>query len=134
MKIDILTLKKHPVILFLIPLFIFPHNLNAQHSNAISEDRQALMDLYEATGGDNWKNNRGWGEGNPSNEWYGIKVNNVGRVVKVNLFDNNLRGELPPSIGNLTSVIYLNVKHNNLTGTLPASLGNLTSVDRKSVV
>ena len=44
----------------------------AQNQNSVEGDRQALVDLYYATNGDNWKNSSGWLNGNPSNDWFGI--------------------------------------------------------------
>src|SRR5699024_4919239 len=96
-----------------------------QYPKNVSSDRAALMDLYEATGGEHWDNNSGWGEGEPSNEWYGIKTNGQGRVIRVDLWKNNLKGQLPESVGNLDKVTYLNVKNNKLTGEIPSSIGDM---------
>ncbi|MEL7834384.1 hypothetical protein [Fodinibius sp. Rm-B-1B1-1] len=97
--------------------------------DSIEGDRQALMDLYEATGGTGWHNDSGWGSGNPDNSWHGIEVDGQGRVVEVNLRSNGLQGELPESLGNLTKVTYFNVKQNRLSGTLPWNgIGNMTSL------
>ncbi|WP_073058851.1 leucine-rich repeat domain-containing protein [Fodinibius roseus] len=86
------------------------------------------MDLYEATGGDRWKNNSGWGNGDPSNAWHGVEVNAEGRVVRLELFGNGLNGRLPESIGNLTELKYLNIKQNALEGEIPSTIGNLRKV------
>jgi len=91
-------------------------------------DRQALMDLYESTGGDRWHNNSGWGSSAPLNSWHGIATDGQGRVIRVDLFQNNLRGQLPASIGQLDEVTYINVKFNYLTGTIPSSIGNMSSL------
>ncbi|MDX1639050.1 MAG: T9SS type A sorting domain-containing protein, partial [Balneolaceae bacterium] len=84
----------------------------------------ALVDLYEATGGSSWDNNSGWLQGNPSDSWYGVEVDADGRVVRLDLADNNLRGSegLPASIGNLTRLRYLNVMYNRISGPLPEVL------------
>ncbi|MGF1671219.1 MAG: hypothetical protein ACFCU6_12290, partial [Balneolaceae bacterium] len=98
--------------------------LHAQNLDSVEGDRQALVDLYNATNGDNWKNNSGWLQGNPSNNWHGIEVDGSGRVIRVNLKDNNLRGTsgLPESIGNLKRVTYFNILYNFVSGPLPESL------------
>uniref|UniRef100_UPI00403F5957 hypothetical protein n=1 Tax=Rhodohalobacter sp. 8-1 TaxID=3131972 RepID=UPI00403F5957 len=110
-----------------------------QNLNSVKGDRQALVDLYHATGGDGWDNNSGWLNGDPSNSWHGIEVDRNGRVVKVKLNGtgfgqkgkiggNNLRGAIPSSIGNLSKVTYFNVKQNKLTGEIPSSIGNMTNL------
>jgi hypothetical protein len=52
-------------------------------------------------------------------DWYGVETDSQGRVVRLNLADNNLRGELPSSIGNLSRLQYINIKQNRLTGRIP---------------
>ncbi len=95
---------------------------------SVSGDRSALMALYEATSGAGWYNNGGWGDGNPDNSWHGVEVNADGRVVRLDLQDNGLSGQLPASIGDLTALEYLNVKQNALQGTIPSSVGNLSQL------
>ncbi len=94
----------------------------------LEAERQALIDLYNATGGDNWKNNENWCSDKPVSEWYGVNCNSNGTVYKIHLIDNNLAGELPESIGNLTSLTSLSLWSNQLTGSIPESIGNLTSL------
>lgn len=86
---------------------------------------QALMDLYNSTGGANWNNNTNWGIGDPST-WLGVSVDVNGNVIYLNLASNNLVGTLPSSICNLTNLQGL-VLHNNLqlTGSIPVNIGNL---------
>ncbi|WP_138429452.1 leucine-rich repeat domain-containing protein [Fodinibius saliphilus] len=100
-----------------------------QNKSGVTGDRQALMDLYNATDGDNWVDNSGWGSGDPSDSWYGVQVDANGRVVRLDLWDNGLQGSLPASIGNLTKVKYLNLKKNQLTGDIPSELGNMVSLE-----
>ena len=102
---------------------------NSDYANSVEGDRQALMDLYETTGGDSWSNHSGWGSGNPSGNWHGINVNSQGRVIRIDLSGNNLSGSLPESLGNLSKVTYFNVKQNRLSGELPwAGIGNMSSL------
>ncbi|SHE34385.1 Leucine-rich repeat (LRR) protein [Fodinibius roseus] len=104
------------------------NNSENNSTGDVSGDQDALMDLYEATGGDRWKNNSGWGNGDPSNAWHGVEVNAEGRVVRLELFGNGLNGRLPESIGNLTELKYLNIKQNALEGEIPSTIGNLRKV------
>lgn len=96
-------------------------------------ERDALMDFYKATGGDNWYQKNGWGSDLPVNKWYGVggtwnpeadKVTQI-HVAGLSLPNNNLTGNLPESISNLKHLGYLMVNNNNLTGTLPSGLANL---------
>lgn len=57
-----------------------------------STDRDALVALYYATGGANWNRNSNWNTGAPLSDWYAVKVNDEGRVVKLHLGSNNLKG------------------------------------------
>ena len=60
-------------------------------------ERDALVALYRATGGDTWGKKQGWCTDAPLSEWYGVKVSD-GRVVELNLMQNNLQGEVYPSV------------------------------------
>mgnify|MGYP001117504190 CR=1 FL=1 len=44
------------------------------------------------------------------------------------LFDNQLSGTIPSSIGNLRSVVYLYLNDNQLSGTIPSSISGLSRV------
>lgn len=60
----------------------------------VSTDRDALNELYEATGGASWATNINWGTNAPLSEWHGITVNEKGRVVKLVLDSNCLEGTI----------------------------------------
>ncbi|CAN0405328.1 unnamed protein product, partial [Ectocarpus sp. 13 AM-2016] len=55
-------------------------------------DRDALVALYDATGGSNWKSSGNWNTDADLSKWHGINVNGQGRVVGVDLAANNLQG------------------------------------------
>ncbi|MFN8357943.1 MAG: LamG-like jellyroll fold domain-containing protein [Spirosomataceae bacterium] len=90
-------------------------------------DRQPLIDLYNATNGANWTNKQGWLSGCNPCGWYGITCTN-GRVTKVDLGANNLRGTLPSSLGNLSNLQNLVLTSNQLSGPILSSLGNLSNL------
>jgi len=102
------------------------------------QERAALIALYNATGGDAWTNNTGWktpplhtdGFALPGteNDWYGVDVSQ-GHVIKINIGNNNLTGQLPPEIGLFPNLTELGFPSNALSGSLPAELGNLTSLN-----
>ena len=87
------------------------------------------MTLYEATDGDNWTNNSNWGTNWSLHTWQGVTTNDEGQVLKLDLHNNNLSGELPDSLGNLVNLEYLDLSVNHIEGVIPESLGNLVNLD-----
>lgn len=57
--------------------------------------RMALKILFYETNGESWSKNHGWGSKEPLNTWYGITVDSDGRVIKLDLRQNNLCGKSP---------------------------------------
>ena len=105
----------------------------------LSSDRDILMAFYEATGGDNWTRNDNWGSDRPLSEWYGVTTEMIApatkagepveRVVELELRENNLTGEISPSLGSLTELRRLFLPSNRLTGAIPSELGNLKNLE-----
>lgn len=96
---------------------------NEQDSGSVEGDRQALIDLYNATG--KWKRRRNWLSDKPLNEWYGVTTTVEGRVDSLLLSRNNLSGSIPESLCNLSHLEFLDLT-GDLWGTIPQCLGNLT--------
>ncbi|CAM9231843.1 unnamed protein product, partial [Ectocarpus sp. 8 AP-2014] len=46
-----------------------------------STDREALIALFRSTGGAGWVRRDNWGTDDVLATWYGVKVNDQGRVV-----------------------------------------------------
>ena len=102
-------------------------------------DRAALVAIYNATDGDNWKVNTNWLSDKPIGEWAGVTTNASGRVTGLHLRRNNLKNSLPSALGDLTELTNLNLHGNTrvayfsatglvfekLGGSIPTSLGNL---------
>ena len=92
----------------------------------------SLSAIYVATDGDNWTDNTGWdvtmvpAEEEFSN-WYGI-VTALGRVVVLDLSDNNLTGTLPVEWGGLSELEFLWLFYNSLSGPIPVELGQLSEL------
>ena len=86
-----------------------------------ADDRAALAALYHATDGPNWRDNTNWLSDSP--EWYGVRTDREGRVTHVELWENQLTGELPPELADLTRLEDLDFRGNaDLNGHLPAGL------------
>ena len=100
-----------------------------QESSLDPAEIQALTDLYNSTRGKSWKRNDNWLSDKPLGEWYGVSVNDKGRVTSLNLYDNGLNGPLPESICNLTKLRYLDFGENSLTGIIPSQIGNLKELE-----
>lgn len=97
-------------------------------SDGISPDeRHALVALYEATDGNQWKDHSSW-LGLPGTEckWYGVECapGNQGpsTIVSLDLSQNELRGSIPETLGELTHLEWLTLWGNHLSGILPVAL------------
>jgi Leucine-rich repeat (LRR) protein len=90
---------------------------------AVTEnERNALLSIYQSTGGDNWSNNLNWGVDDPcNNSWHGIECSS-NHVSEVNLYFNKLVGVLPEVFGDLPNLTAIRVSSNGLYGPLPKSL------------
>jgi M6 family metalloprotease-like protein len=90
----------------------------------------ALIELYNNTGGDNWTEKTNWLVGDPcADKWFGVECG-IGSVQNLDLTNNNLNGSLPASIGNLTDLQNLKLGNNQLSGPIPAEIGELVKLDR----
>ncbi len=90
--------------------------------------RDVLTAFYESTGGTYWIDSSNWGTRRPLRDWYGITVDDQGRVTELDLRSNGLTGPIPPGIGNLTRLRDVDLSSNGLTGPIPPEIGNLTSL------
>ncbi|MEP0262863.1 hypothetical protein [Dokdonia sp.] len=106
------------VIILVVSLFSF--TIGA--TTLPSLEKQALIDLYYATNGDNWTES--WDLNASVEHWKGVTIID-NKVVALKLTNNNLNGELPASIGNLVNLKVLNLHNNTIQGNIPTSIGNL---------
>ena len=93
-------------------------------------DREALVALYNATGGPNWIRNNNWMSDVPISEWEDVATDGNGRVTELWLYDNQLRGEIPPELGSLGNLARLYLSNNELSGEIPPELGNFANLKR----
>ena len=101
--------------------------LEADRIEKETRQKEILLELFNATDGEHWSHNDNWKSDAPLKDWYGITVDGSGSV-SVNLYQNNLSGNIPESIGNLTNLRSLDLGYNQLSGSIPESISNLTSL------
>ncbi len=93
---------------------------------------QALVSLYNSTGGSNWTDRAGWLVTNTPCNWYGVFCNG-GYVEEIFLGNNQLVGTIPGQLGNLTNLKTLWLMQNQLVGDIPAELGSLVRLESLSL-
>jgi len=112
--------------------------LTAVQSEVVSArtliEREILMDLFAATGGDNWKENKNWGTDKNPKQWYGVSVNRAGEIRGLNLSNNNLVGKIPSSLGELKKLSRLHLWQNSLNGEIPKRFGDLTNLSKLDLI
>ncbi|XP_043723730.1 LRR receptor kinase BAK1 isoform X1 [Telopea speciosissima] len=60
--------------------------------------------------------------------WFHVTCNNDNSVIRVDLGNAALSGQLVPQLGQLKNLQYLELYSNNISGIIPGDLGNLTSL------
>lgn len=92
-------------------------------------EREILINLYNATDGDNWKLSfeTNWCSDKPLNEWYGIETNDAGNVISIDLAHFGLTGIA--DLRGLTHLEKVNLEYNSLTALGISGLSNLKELD-----
>ena len=93
-----------------------------------SPDRDALVALYHATDGENWRYTTNWLSTRPIGEWHGVTTDVDGLLTGLHLSRNQLRGEITTALGNLSRLVALDLSINQLTGEIPRNLGQLANL------
>ena len=93
-------------------------------------DHNGLIELYASTNGPGWKYSNNWLSERPLSEWYGVSTDSNGRVVSLDLTDNNLQGLMPSGIAQLQNLRVLYLGGNGLTGPIPTELGRLQKLTK----
>lgn len=85
---------------------------------------QALVALYNETGGTEWKDSSGWLSDSTPCNWLGVTCNK-GTITELDLHENGLSGSVPREISLLTNLSVLNLEFNQFSGNIPPELGDL---------
>ncbi|MBS7252454.1 leucine-rich repeat domain-containing protein [Flavobacterium branchiicola] len=105
---------------------IFAFSCNCLADAVSDKEKEALIKLYYTTNGANWKIK--WDLSQSVSTWYGVRAEN-GKVVALNLADNNLEGELPATFCDLVYLIEVDLHKNKLQGQLPEEIGKLSQLE-----
>lgn len=121
-------MRKHlerTILTFLAMVLVLPVLADIPQS-----EHDALVALYNATGGANWIIKDGWGDPlGTESSWWGVELDDgQTTVIKLQLLGNNMVGSLPAELGNLPNLVFLDLAANDLTGPLPIQLGNCTKL------
>lgn len=146
-------MKAKFILVFLSLLWMIAANAQNPKVSANPSDSLELVDIYNSTQGNSWTHNDAWLTDSVY-KWYGVTINDQGRVIALDLTGNNLTGNIPEKIGYLTELRslklasnhlsgniptgigdlsklqYLNLAYNNLSGNIPAEIGNLDSLQK----
>ncbi|HIP49487.1 MAG TPA: T9SS type A sorting domain-containing protein [Lutibacter sp.] len=120
-------MKKQLVLITLILQSVFTF------AQVPTQEREALMALYNATNGPNWTFPGQWGSTTtPVADWFGIDVENIAGqdyVTDIVLDYNGLSGYIPSDIGNFPHLKTLILSANILSGNIPSEIGLLTNLE-----
>ena len=97
-------------------------------------DIDALVALYNATNGPEWRDRDKWLVHAPLETWHGLAVDAEGRVTGIDLTSNSLKGEIPSEIGDLSRLKQLELESNELTGRIPSEIGRLRNLEHLNLV
>lgn len=93
-----------------------------------TNEKSSLLLLHSQTRGTTWKNKWDLTTDPCRDEWYGIRCNEDGNVIRIHLYNNQLLGPIPKYFGRFPKLEYLHLGSNRLTGTIPESMSALTSL------
>ena len=92
-------------------------------------DKEALVAIFNSTGGNSWSSHTNWNTSSSIATWEGVTVNTKGKVTKLLLPDHKLTGTIPAEISKLTDLTVLDLSGNSLTGSIPDGRGSLTKLE-----
>lgn len=107
---------------------VYIDNIQIFDVNEPIPERDALVALYNATGGANWSDP--WDLSTDYRTWNGLTFDENGKVSEISLFGQGMNGSIPPEIEDLTELKNLFIAaEENLTGPIPSEIGNLRKLE-----
>ncbi|KAL1102629.1 hypothetical protein V6Z11_D05G378300, partial [Gossypium hirsutum] len=107
----------------IVSLAMTVRNLNS-YQFALFEFKDRIVDPQNVLA-NNWTNSTS------VCKWAGVSCDIIHeRVVALNLTNMNLRGTIPPHLGNLSFLFSLDLSNNNFYGHVPSSIFNISSLKR----
>jgi len=97
--------------------------------SAAAFDKRILTTFFEATSGLAWTRSDNWLTDTPAEDWYGVGVDDNGRVAHLDLSRNRLSGSIPPQLGDLRHLQSIALFNNALTGHVPEELSHLDRLE-----
>ena len=94
-----------------------------------SMDREILRTLFINTNGGGWSNSGGWLTEAALGTWYGVRTDELDRVVRLELPDNRLENSIPQELGELKQLVRLDLSENRMEGVIPRELGDLENLE-----
>ena len=94
-------------------------------------DYVALMAVYNAADGANWKESRRWDLEQTMDKWPGVKLNEDGRVIELSITNGTVTSvewELPVEIADLTELATFQAVGSKVIGTFPEFLYGMTKL------
>ena len=89
----------------------------------IAELERAVLEFtYSQMGGNNWRNRTNWSTDAPLKDWHGVSVNAQGRVIALDLSNNNLTGHIPAELDFLPELQSLRLSGNATRSCIPREL------------
>ncbi len=85
--------------------------------------QQALLNIYDQTGGFAWTNSYGWSLKGPiACSAYGITCDGDGNLVGLRLANNGLMGHMPPNIDGLYMLDFIHLSIESYSGMAPINI------------
>lgn len=106
-------------------LLLFSQFYFAQQWSISFAERTALVNIYNATSGDQWSQQ--WNFEKDPKTWFGVKVKN-GIVTELNLRGNGLKGNFPAAVGSLSNLTRIDLSSNQLSGEVAPSVSALSAL------
>lgn len=107
----------------LLFILLFSQFYFAQKWSISFAERNALLNIYNATSGNQWSQQ--WNFEKDPKTWYGVKVKN-GIVTELNLRGNGLKGNFPTNVSSLRNLERLDLSNNQLSGEVAPSISSLS--------